>query len=269
MLLDASNTATGVEYVPSIGAGFSSTEPVPKPLVVHARKLVVVSAGAISTPCILERSGIGRRDVLLAAGVEPVVEIPAVGEHYQDHNVLFPVFQAAPEVDTHDDISSGNIVANAAAEKEFAATGTGKYTTNILDFAGKIRPCAKEIQEMGPAFLDRWVQFFEKKQDKPVGFIAIIDTCVVFLERAVARNTDVCRLLAPTRAGLDPKAKFLTFAMYSAYPIASGHVHITSASPYAVPETDSGILEHEADLAVLVWVYKGPPPPLFTHLSTH
>ena len=46
----------------------------------RARKDVVLSAGAIETPMILERSGIGRGEVLAAAGVELRVESPNVGE---------------------------------------------------------------------------------------------------------------------------------------------------------------------------------------------
>lgn len=47
---------------------------------IHARREVLVAAGAIESPLLLERSGIGRPDVLRAAGVEPVVESPNVGE---------------------------------------------------------------------------------------------------------------------------------------------------------------------------------------------
>ena len=46
----------------------------------RARRDVILSAGAIETPLILERSGIGRGDVLAKAGVELRVESPNVGE---------------------------------------------------------------------------------------------------------------------------------------------------------------------------------------------
>ena len=51
--------------------------------VVKAKRLVVVSAGAMGSPLILERSGIGRKDVLEELGVHVVSEIPGVGNEYQ------------------------------------------------------------------------------------------------------------------------------------------------------------------------------------------
>lgn len=49
---------------------------------VKASKLVVVSAGAFGSPAILERSGIGAEAVLKRCGIEPLVNLPGVGENY-------------------------------------------------------------------------------------------------------------------------------------------------------------------------------------------
>jgi choline dehydrogenase len=46
----------------------------------RARKQVILSAGTVETPLLLERSGIGRPDVLRRAGVEVRVDSPNVGE---------------------------------------------------------------------------------------------------------------------------------------------------------------------------------------------
>jgi choline dehydrogenase len=51
-----------------------------------ARKEVILSAGTIETPMILERSGIGRADVLAKAGVALRVESPHVGERIIEHH---------------------------------------------------------------------------------------------------------------------------------------------------------------------------------------
>jgi choline dehydrogenase len=47
---------------------------------ITARREVIVCAGTVETPLLLERSGIGRPDLLRAAGVEPRIESPNVGE---------------------------------------------------------------------------------------------------------------------------------------------------------------------------------------------
>lgn len=54
----------------------------------YAKREVVLSAGALETPQLLERSGIGRGDVLKAAGVKQVVESPHVGERLIEQHGL-------------------------------------------------------------------------------------------------------------------------------------------------------------------------------------
>ncbi|MFV8054648.1 GMC family oxidoreductase [Mycobacterium sp. 48b] len=50
-----------------------------------AREEVIVAGGAFDSPLLLERSGIGAKDVLAAAGVSLVVENPGVGENFSEH----------------------------------------------------------------------------------------------------------------------------------------------------------------------------------------
>lgn len=52
---------------------------------VRARKEVVLSAGAIGSPYLLLRSGVGAPDELRDAGVAIVRELPEVGKNLQDH----------------------------------------------------------------------------------------------------------------------------------------------------------------------------------------
>ena len=79
----------GIEYVDdTVGRAKGTTEP----LVSRASRLVVLSAGAFGTPSILERSGIGSRDVLTRNNVEQLVDLPGVGEHFMGlYNRMFQV----------------------------------------------------------------------------------------------------------------------------------------------------------------------------------
>ena len=60
---------------------------------VRAAHEVVLAAGAVNTPALLELSGIGRPDVLAAAGIPLVHGAPGVGENLQDHLQLRSVMK--------------------------------------------------------------------------------------------------------------------------------------------------------------------------------
>jgi choline dehydrogenase-like flavoprotein len=49
--------------------------------VLSASKEVILSAGTIQSPQLLELSGIGSTDILNAAGVKELIDLPGVGEN--------------------------------------------------------------------------------------------------------------------------------------------------------------------------------------------
>ncbi|ALE85864.1 GMC family oxidoreductase [Pseudonocardia sp. HH130629-09] len=63
----------------------------------HAAE-TVVTAGAVGTPALLQRSGIGPEDTLRAAGVAVVHELPGVGRGWSDHPAVFlPLRSGLPD----------------------------------------------------------------------------------------------------------------------------------------------------------------------------
>jgi len=74
--------ATGVEFELD-GAPIEAT----------ARGEVILAAGSIGSPCILERSGIGAAARLAALGITPVADRPGVGENLQDHLQIRMVYR--------------------------------------------------------------------------------------------------------------------------------------------------------------------------------
>jgi len=78
VLLDGKR-AVGVEYEDAKGRVHQ----------VRAKREVVLCAGAYNSPPLLEMSGIGRRDVLEALGVEVLHELAGVGGNLQDHLQLW------------------------------------------------------------------------------------------------------------------------------------------------------------------------------------
>lgn len=63
--------------------------------VLHARGEVILSTGAVATPALLERSGIGDGARISGLGIEVAQHLPGVGGNLQDHLQLRPIFRVA------------------------------------------------------------------------------------------------------------------------------------------------------------------------------
>ncbi|KAK7996575.1 hypothetical protein PG989_004615 [Apiospora arundinis] len=74
VLEDDASAAKGVEFVNKN-----------QTFTVLATKEVIVSAGAIHTPKVLQLSGIGPKKILEAAGIETLVDLPGVGQNFMEH----------------------------------------------------------------------------------------------------------------------------------------------------------------------------------------
>lgn len=72
-------TATGVQFVPK--AGGSATT-------VKANKEVILAAGSVHTPQVLQLSGIGPKSLLSQASIPLLVDLPGVGANFQDHSYI-------------------------------------------------------------------------------------------------------------------------------------------------------------------------------------
>ena len=79
---DGTQRCTGVEVW--TGSGY---------VTVTAKQSVVLSAGAIGTPQILQLSGLGPVELLKQHGIEPVIDLPGVGANLQDHLQIRSVFK--------------------------------------------------------------------------------------------------------------------------------------------------------------------------------
>jgi choline dehydrogenase len=65
---------------------------------VTARREIILSAGAINSPQLLQLSGIGDPEKLKAVGVEPTVALSGVGRNLQDHMGVYLKYAASQKV---------------------------------------------------------------------------------------------------------------------------------------------------------------------------
>ncbi len=111
----AEGRATGVEY--EIGG---------QTLTATATCEVIVSAGAVASPAILMRSGIGPGADLARHGIEVMRDAPSVGANLQDHLQLRPVYKVSGARTLNADNRS--LIRKAAMVLEYAIKRTGPLT---------------------------------------------------------------------------------------------------------------------------------------------
>ena len=105
-------------------------------LKVFAKAEVILSAGAIGSPSILQRSGIGPADVLRAAEVPVRIDSPGVGANLQDHLEVYFQYQCTQPVSLNRHLSwwrKGLIGARWVLTKD------GLGATNHFESCGFIR----------------------------------------------------------------------------------------------------------------------------------
>ena len=98
---------------------------------VRAKKEVILSAGVIGTPRLLELSGIGDRDVLDNAGIRTQVSLPGVGNNLQDHYVTRLCFRIKG-IATANERSHGVALAKEVARYVISGGGILTYSAAVI-----------------------------------------------------------------------------------------------------------------------------------------
>ncbi len=73
---------------------------------VHAKREVLLCAGALQSPQLLQLSGVGDGEFLKARGVSVLHHLPGVGQNLQDHLQVRVIHRCARPVTTNDDMKS-------------------------------------------------------------------------------------------------------------------------------------------------------------------
>jgi choline dehydrogenase len=73
---------------------------------VAARAEVILAAGALQSPQLLQLSGIGPGALLSTFGIPVVCDLPGVGENLQDHLQLRVLYRCTKAITTNDDLNS-------------------------------------------------------------------------------------------------------------------------------------------------------------------
>ncbi|KAI2480114.1 Choline dehydrogenase [Pyrenophora tritici-repentis] len=108
--------------------GVETTDKTGKCQIFNAKKEVVLAAGTIATPKLLQLSGVGPESVMKPAGIRTVVALDAVGTNFQDHPYATLIFNTTNQFFPDQNSLATNVTFNATAWKQYQETKTGPYT---------------------------------------------------------------------------------------------------------------------------------------------
>ncbi|EMC99736.1 hypothetical protein BAUCODRAFT_348294 [Baudoinia panamericana UAMH 10762] len=95
--------------------------------VVRARKEIILAAGGVQSPLILQRSGVGPKHVLEEAKIEVRVELPGVGMNLQDHPASGLAYEFTTDMYLNPNNMSNNATFAAEAQAQFERDRSGPY----------------------------------------------------------------------------------------------------------------------------------------------
>lgn len=107
-----------------------------KQQVFHARREVLLTAGAVNSPQLLQLSGVGGAKEIREAGLDVVLDQPNVGRHMQDHLGINYIFKANQP--TLNDVLgrwSGRLIAGM----EYLLRRTGPLSLSVNQFGGLVK----------------------------------------------------------------------------------------------------------------------------------
>jgi len=221
--------------------------------VIGAAKEVILSAGSIQSPGLLELSGIGRASVLAAAGIPQLVNLPGVGENLQDHLRFGVAFQLKDNYLTSDILWYN---ATAAAE-QLALWKSGKVS--LYDYTPSNYIYANWKQVAGnDSYLLSLAQAAVGESNSPID-----QTKLKFLRDCKIPQGEVIfsdgyaglKGYPPTNSPLYGKG-FSTIIPILMHPLSRGSVHINSTNPRGSPVIDPKWLNNAYDVEALVTLAK-------------
>ena len=226
------------------------------------KREVILAAGTMNSPKILELSGIGNRDMLQSHGIDVVIENPNVGESLQDHPMTGISFEAKDDVETLDGLIRQDPKAIGAAMEAYQINKSGPFSgASINSFA--FMPVVQFQSSDGRLALNHLLETQLPRQSKTGQ-----STEEEFIGSVIssADKSSVVYLMFPAQANFgaeasdiedDPKREksgnYTTICALLSYPLSRGSVHIRSASIKDKPTIDPNFLNHPMDLEVFAY----------------
>ncbi|KAJ3479106.1 hypothetical protein NLI96_g9296 [Meripilus lineatus] len=217
-------------------------------------KEVIISAGTIKTPQILELSGIGGPDILKRIGVPLKIDLPGVGENVQDHllfSISYELDQSLPH-ETFDGFRDPEFAKEQARLQELDEDNRHRYGISAYAYL----PLAEILPEFADSFAKRvgaWIE--EQKKDGKLnpGLEEQLD-----IQLRILKDKDVPDVEFVSFPGymsfptLPENKNHISLISFLQHPLSRGTIHAKSNNPLEQPAIDPHYFANGFDLELTV-----------------
>ena len=242
---------TGTEDVVATGVEITTKDGQKKHVLATAE--VILAAGALQTPQILELSGVGGRDLLEKHNIPVVIENANVGENLQDHPIVCQSFEVADGVPSADVLRDSNVV--QALVGMYQSGGAGPLGQSVISVA--YTPAVDGTGVASDSTINALLSQHE----------ATLTTPEALVNRALLSSpaeTTLQYILFPSQISIPDRpasmATYITPVLPENYltvmtilnqPFSRGSVHIADPAITAAPVWDPKYNSHPLDLELL------------------
>jgi choline dehydrogenase-like flavoprotein len=225
---------------------------------ITAKKEVILCAGSLNSPQLLELSGIGGADLLQGHGIPILIDNPAVGENLQDHALTTLNFEVADGQVSGDILRDPNVL--QAVIKIYEETNSGPLAGMPISMAylpfvdGNGTVPREDIEKLLSTYLDNEdlpanlkVQYTQLRnmllqpEDASAHFLFL--PAQLHMHPGKTTLTDVLAKTLPEN--------YISIMMLHNHPFSRGSVHISSARCEDKPTYDPNLLSHPLDLEIM------------------
>ncbi|GAA5846204.1 hypothetical protein JCM5353_007042 [Sporobolomyces roseus] len=230
---DGNVIASGVSFV-----GANSTET----FTIKVKREVVLSAGSIQTPQILELSGVGNSSILEPLNIKTIVDLPGVGNNLQDHPAQVNIYKLKEGVESLDKLADPAFLQAALGQY---AKGQGILTEALFPLAylklsdfltGEDLAKVAELrsQASNPQLSNSQFNATQHLYDADVNVLELLGINVYFGNATAEANTS-----------------YISMAGCLQHALSRGSVHINSANSTSAPSINPNYLQSPLDLFLL------------------
>ncbi|KAA8893946.1 alcohol oxidase [Sphaerosporella brunnea] len=241
ILFDSNKRATGVIV---LSLALFQAGPSGKPHQVNANAEVILAAGAVHTPKLLQLSGIGPAALLKQHGIPILNELPGVGSNFQDHPTVFLNYNVTIEPFPTRSKLISNATFNAEMIALYRANRTGPYTVSSGNTASFL-----PLPLIAPDSYRNLLDAAEKEGN-------YLDQGVPpeVIKGFEKQKTILLETFGTMHAGVDEFIVSFNVAPLVALqkPLSRGYIEIASTNPFDDPIVEYRALSNPLDVHIMV-----------------